>query len=182
MLRIDNPQYFFSQVDAQIAELEKYAAEQFQTFCYGVFEYLLYQTPQWTGNAASNWNVSLDAPDETVHHALLEEAQMSGESVGKFPIIPGGPFAKGHELGIGLATQRNAHIFDSITLKNDVYMANSATNLDGKSYMQHLEENPGDFLRPENEPGHMVANAITTFNTVWVAQGPEQLRLPFIGA
>ena len=172
---------FFEDLDRAFEDLQVHATKQFQMFCYGVFEYVLYQTPQWTGNAAANWNVSTGSPDERIPADLLDLAQYNTDKSGKFATLPGGPFKKGDRQAVDIAIGRNYAEFDRITLKDEVFLANSSESLSGKSYIMHLEQNPGNFLRAENEPGHMVSRAIATYSSLRVEHDFKQLSLPFGG-
>ena len=183
MIKLVEAEKFFYELDRNMAELEVHVIEQFSTFCYGAFNYLLHQTPQWTGNAAANWNVNIGSPDTSQHVDLLAEAKRGSEKIRSYDVLPGGPFQKGHDQAMSMAKARNNGTFRHITLKNDVYLSNSSRTLYGASYIEYLESNLGNFLRPENNPGHMVANTILTFGDMLVGYGDdlEQLTLPFGG-
>jgi len=56
-----------------------------------------------------------------------------------------------------------------------VYLTNAATDLLGKEYITMLEDNPNNFLREENTPGHMVEHAVDRFSFMDVTEAAEKL-------
>jgi len=186
MIRFENGdggtvESFFIALEQEMDKLQAHVEDQFRTFCYGVFHHVVNTTPQWTGNAAANWNVSTGSPDTGMHIEWLAEAEEGGEKLRGFPIFPGGPFQRGHEAAVKMAEEHNAPVFKQILLTDTVYVSNSATNLDGESYIMRLEQNPDDFLRPENKPGEMVKSAILTFDSLNVEWDLKQINLPYGG-
>lgn len=154
-----------------------------------VFHYVALNTPQWSGNAASNWNIDVGAPTFRVTTSLKEGAVFMAESavdsgwknVSRWQF--GVPVAsKGDPRAVEMAVARNSG-FSLPSLETDVFINNAAEDLDGKKYIRLLEENPGNYLRPENEPGHMVAMCVAEFNakfpvlTPSIQEGFRKVRL-----
>ena len=182
MLEIIGAEKFFADLDKAVIELEAYVVDQYRTFCYGVFYHLVSETPQWTGNAAANWNVSTGSPDTESSDWVLQLAEENPESEAhKYPVMPGGPFRKGHEQAVAMALAANDTVFPGILLTDKVFLANSAENLKGESYIFHLETNPSNFLRPENDGGGMVRRTVETFESLHVTKDFKQLSLPYGG-
>lgn len=129
-----------------------------------LFNYVTYETPQWTGSAAANWNISAGAPDFSVDLSLKMSNTSERASKGSARNLSrtrfGSPVAqKGDERAIQLAASRNAGKFAGLVTFAPIFLVNAAKGLQGDAYARLLEENPNNYLRPENEPGHMLANA-----------------------
>jgi len=154
---------FLNALDAELARIKKEVTEIYRGFVTATFHRVLLDTPQWTGNAVANWNVSLGQIDYSVNYTFKEQ------HVQKW--IP--LYQKGATPASMSAATRAASTIASISLDNPVpvYFANSAENLDHKSYIQYLEVNINNFLRDVNKPGHMVEN------TARLAGNMGELRL-----
>lgn len=144
----------FAENIAQLAE------DMYRGICVDVFHYVVRNTPQWSGNAAANWNMGVGHRDTTYDTTLKVEqfaqAAADGAKHGAF----GKPsFEKGDAPAMLTAVGRNSGRPEQIQLGMPVYITNYARNLAGETYISRLEENPNDFLRPVNRPGHMVASA-----------------------
>lgn len=136
----------------QEAALE--AVQVYKGIAVSVFNYVTHETPQWTGSAAANWNLSIGVPDFNVDLSLKASQSTADRLMGV------GALQKGDEAAIQRAATRNAGRAEAITsLRTPVYLANAAQDLQRQTYIRLLEDNPNNYLRPENEPGHMLANA-----------------------
>jgi hypothetical protein len=121
------------------------------------------ETPQWSGNAASNWKLSVGAPDTTISTELLQANlpaanRVSRADQGAYYGYGFGPplYTAGDPYAMQVAVGRNQGRDTLIKLGSQVYISNSSTSLSGKAYIDMLEANPNNFLRAENQPGHMV--------------------------
>jgi hypothetical protein len=151
---------FIKELDAAVAKMVKDADDVFRGFVTATFHRVLMETPQWSGNAASNWNVSKNAPDGTVTYTLKKAAAPDRSAraglLGEWDSPYGPAGAKGDPRGVQMATRRAAATLLTVSINDKVFLCNSAESLDNKSYIQYLEENPNNFLRAVNSPGHMV--------------------------
>lgn len=160
---------FLEGLRAWVAKTELEVAEVYRGYATVIFNFLLYETPQWTGSAVSNWNFGVGAADNTFDPSLKQSnlSERAAVSSGRTRrrISYGTPiFQKGSEAPINVAVSRNRAKPASLTFKNDgltlppVFITNNAQDLnDGKVYASYLENNPNNYLRAVNEPGHMVA-------------------------
>lgn len=168
-------------IAAAIADLQAFSAgavqlvtEVYRGLAINAFHYVAMNTPQWSGNAASNWNIGLGTVDTTVTYELLssnvaERASMTGRKRNYPRMKFGAPVAqKGDERGVQVATARAASKVPAVTLAVPVYISNAAEGLNRESYIQFLETNPDNFLRAVNEPGHMVTLAALKGNSFGV--------------
>lgn len=149
---------FAKQIDAEIAamgEMLDGVARGIAVTAYGV---VLEETPQWSGNAAANWNFSLGSPDESVDHTFKHDLEHSTAPHALRYSMEAK--SKGDPEAIQYAVQKNAGKESNVSFGSPVYITNNATNLSGESYIHMLELNPNNFLRPENEPGHMTFTAM----------------------
>ncbi len=147
---------FTSGIAAWIKKTEQEVEEVYSGYVSSIYLMLLRETPQWTGNAVSNWNIGVGSPDFSFSTTLLHESTDPRVLFGGTP-----ENHKGHLAAQNISKARNAGRTRRIKLKSgllpDVYLTNSSKNLEGVSYLHKLESNPSGFLRSVNEPGHMVA-------------------------
>jgi len=136
----------------EAAHLE--AANVYKGFTVAVYHRLLVTTPQWSGNAVSNWNYSMGTPDHSVNTSMLSKYEQSH----KVAHLAGPIHDMGDQEGIMMSIQRNTGKAKGITL-GPVHITNASVNMAGDAYIEMLEKNPNNFLRQENEPGHMVEHA-----------------------
>ena len=152
-----NAAAFGQQIDKEIAVFEAMAIGVVRGLSITVFGILLDETPQWSGNAVANWNFGVGTPDLSVNHKFKDKLDKEAIPISA---LAEGAGAKGDLEAINDAIQRNAGRELEITANSTVYLTNNAENLSGASYIEMLELNPNNFLRPENEPGHMMATAV----------------------
>ncbi len=151
---------FLKALNVEMARIRSEVTDVYKGFVIAVFHKLAMETPQWSGNAAANWNVGKDSIDYSVNYTLkLAAAPDRSARMGLLhewdtPYGPAG--TKGDTRAVMMAVARARPTMTSITLENKFYLSNSAKNLEHESYIQYLEENPNGFLREVNEPGHMV--------------------------
>lgn len=155
MLEFENLSDFVAKLDAELLRVEAEVTNVFRGYCVAVYHRILLETPQWSGNAVSNWNFSVGVPDYTVDNTLLDETE-GGSSLyqGLLRHVEGA--SKGDMSAIQVSTDRNLNRDVEVTLLAPVFISNACEDLSGDTYIMKLEENPNLFLRPENQPGHMV--------------------------
>lgn len=135
---------FITALAAKMKRMEQACGEVFRGYTLAVYHRILTETPQYSGNAVANWNVSADQPDYKTSTAW------------KHNWTPP-PLSKGVTLPTMDSVHRNSAIFAGpFDVNKHYYIANKAENLDKKTYIQLLERNPNSFLRPVNSPGHMI--------------------------
>ena len=163
MIQLKGASEFIKGIDSWLEETETQLNWVFRGFCVVLFHNLALNTPQWSGNAASNWRLSVDTLDTSVDTNLLQANVGSSNRVaqgrqgGYFGRGWGPPlFSKGDPYAVQMAVARNKGNDTPIKLESTVFISNSSESLSGKAYIQMLEDNPGNFLRAVNEPGHMV--------------------------
>lgn len=148
---------FIVEIETWVDTEEIACSKVYQGLCISCFNSTLFNTPQWTGNAAANWNLSSGEPNFTVN---------------TFPDyfnIGGTPFSKlmPNQEAFDLAAIRNESEGLAVSLKNpSVFICNASTDLNDEVYVSKLEENPSSYLRPENDPGAMIELTTTWFNSL----------------
>ena len=160
MLRVrkGEAEKFVAGLDKWLAELDEHLDQTFRGFCVSVYHYIVHETPQWTGHAAANWNLSVGSPDMSEDRTLmfaLDEAH-------RYPTPREGPSEKGHPRALALADQRNTGRDLDITVDTPVFITNAATDAQRQEYLDYLESGSGSSrpLRGINMPGHMRERAI----------------------
>jgi len=147
----------FSQgIEKWLLETRNEIVEVYRGLAITMFNYVAWETPQWTGNAAANWNFKVGYPDISIDLSLKTKQSSVDKRIGI------GALQKGNPAAVQIATSRNSGRAEEVKdLLRPIYITNSAEGLDGIAYIRMLEENPNNYLRKENEPGAMAAHAVT---------------------
>lgn len=159
---------FDAELDAWFAKTTQRILYAYRGLSAAVFNYVAWETPQWSGSAAANWNIRFGyISDETDMSLKASNTSERGSLSGPRNLARmkfGVPTAqKGDPRAVQIAAARNAGRLTSITGAFEsvpVYITNNAKGLSGEAYLQMLEANPNNFLRPVNDPGHMVARGL----------------------
>ena len=125
-------------------------------------------TPQWTGHATAQWNIGINSVDNISASGLYAALNMriSEEIRSKRASGFASPAKKkGDPEAVNEAKKRQATKVKQIDLDDIVFISNNVENLLNEVYASKLEENPNNYLRPENDGGHMVAKTIGWFNS-----------------
>ena len=123
-------------------------------------------TPQWTGHATAQWNIGRNHIDVSRSHLFLKESlgvskAVIGDSDEKYAPTK----QVGHPDAIVEAKSRQEGIVEQIKLDDIIFISNNVESLLTGAYATKLEANPNNYLRPENEGGHMVAKTVDWFNS-----------------
>ena len=146
MFHIENAEDFTRQLRAKVLAMRMACDEITRGYVTAVFHWVAMETPQWSGNAAANWNFSLGAPDLSVSHTFKANS---------LRWVP--KFSKGETSTVMSAVNRARGSIQSMTVMGpSAFISNAAESLDNQRYIQHLEDNRSNFLRPVNNPGHML--------------------------
>lgn len=152
---------FLTGLRKALAEINTEVVEVYRGYALNALHAIVRETPQWSGGAASNWNFDFGQPTYRMDTDLKDaDASLPWHMAGMnlrdkddkraWEIS----FARA-AVGVSGLTALASTPRGALKLPH-IYINNAAKDLDGSSYIQHLEENPGDYLRKENEPGHMV--------------------------
>lgn len=165
MLKLVGAAAFKKGIDTWLADMEKMSKEVLRGYCTVVYHRLALETPQWSGNAASNWRIQIGEVDTSTDSALLRRGQTSTKSVGfkrrgaTRMARSLAEFIKGDIRAVQIGVARNSGRLAAIELGEPVFISNSSESLSGVSYIQYLEANPNNYLRKGNRPGGMVERA-----------------------
>lgn len=96
------------------------AVQTFRDYVWEVFKRILRETPQYTGKAVANWNLSIGAPDFSFDPNLGDEPEF---------MSPWAPFSsavheKGDERWMRIARDRARPIKNSIRSRDKVFICN----------------------------------------------------------
>ncbi len=166
----DSQAKFLAGIDKWIKDTQEEISYVYQGYVERAFNSLLMETPQWTGNAVTNWRVGIGAVNNTFDDFLLRDEERTFHSdAPQHQIVEIEPkYKKGHPKAIMMAKSINRTAILKIKLENnelpDVYLSNTSKSLSGKSYIQYLED--GGNLRAVNNPGAMVAQTVGRFSNI----------------
>lgn len=171
---------FTEGLDEWLVETEKRVVDVFRGFAVALFNYAVWETPQWSGSAASNWNFRYGYASSEVDYDLkignLSErgSRSGGRNLPRMKF--GVPVAqKGDSRAIAVAAARNAGKPETVIGHSlGIFITNASKNLNGESYIGMLEENPNNYLRAVNEPGHMMAFGVLKATVLFADINPSQ--------
>lgn len=176
MFSVTNGNEFIRGLDSWLDQTEKELLDVYRGFNNDIFHQLLLSTPQWSGNAVSNWNYVVGGHNPGITFEQLKKVDTAVYRLGS--ALKYHPFyQKGDLTGIQLALSRNRGGPDALTsLGMSVRHENDAQTLSHESYIEMLEENPNSFLRPVNFPGEMVHRVSLHFQDVEALSEQQQRR------
>lgn len=150
------------------AEIHEEVREIFRGFVLVAYDSIVDKTPQWTGHAAAQWNIGVNHIDLSKSERFLEENLAVSAAI-RDPQSGLGLLRPAKQVGdmeaIREAKSRQAGKAEKITLENVIYISNNVEAALRGSYASKLEENPNNFLRPENDGGHMILKTLEWYNT-----------------
>lgn len=172
---VGNGRQFLNAVDVWMNQYRKLPVEMFREYVWEVFKQVLRATPQFTGRAVANWNMSIGTPN-------LDFDPNLGDDV---DIIDGALHQRGDERWMRVARDRARPIMRAIRSGDKVYISNGVIGDDGKgddnfAYMQALQS-PGYWskhLREVHKPYETVEESMVIVNTRFLNKG---MSLPRVG-
>lgn len=165
-------------------QVEGLFVEDYRKLIWEIFKRILINTPQWSGRAVANWNLSIGEPNLTYDPTLGDDlAHM---------IEPEAPHKAGDSKWIRIATSRNWPILQSVRYRDKVFISNGVKgdaglwhdgqkNSDSFAYLEAMQVEGSPWhqsLRDVNLPYETVQETIVTVATL---RGRKGLTLPRVG-
>lgn len=160
-------------IDALGERFEEVSLEHFRAAVWAVFTKLVYTTPQFSGRAAANWNIGIDAPDFSVDYDAGEQMEIVPAKAGagheKFSTFK--PLHTGHNRWAEFALDNNRYkrrlimsgtrVFISNAVQGDVDTVNNRTS---PYYLSDLQSPTywRERLRLQNMPYETVTEVLMT--------------------
>ena len=163
------------------AALRKEVTDVFKGYVTVAFNMLVDETPQWTGHAATQWNIGVNKLDMSVSSLFAEDRAAvssifnSGEKVSDITLLKQ-PKWKAHSAAVNEARERNSDKVLQVALDKVIFLSNNAIDPIEGGYAELLEENPNNYLRRVNRPGHMIMRTVSWFNSRLVMLNEAQQR------
>ena len=102
-------------VSLSMQRLQNQKTEAFRAYVWAMFIRILENTPQFSGMAVANWNVSIGAPDFSYDPSL-------GANIDWKTVRDSAPYKKGDRFWIDHAIRRNQAVLDSIKPGDKVFI------------------------------------------------------------
>ena len=162
---------FNNGIDVWLKQVRGLATDEYRDMVWEIFLRVVRETPQYTGKAVANWNISVDQPDFSFDDTLGDhdtwfdppDTKDSGHA------NPEDLRHKGDRKWMQIAWNRNRPKKDAIRYGDKVFISNGATgdstsgNPDeGFAYLEAVQE-PGYWrrrLREENRPFESVQESM----------------------
>lgn len=172
MVSADEKRRFKDAIKEAKAELRQEVTDVFKGYVTVAFNMLVDETPQWTGYAATQWNIGVNRVDMSISSLFAEDrAEVSNLFSGNFKVsdqkLRKPPKEKKHPAAVNEARERNSDKILQIALDKTIFLSNNVidTGKVKEAYAQKMEENIGNYLRRVNRPGHMVMRTEDWFNS-----------------
>jgi hypothetical protein len=142
-----------------------------KAYVHEALNYILETSPQYSGDFAANWNVSLGTPNYTFkENALNSYKSIWGGSAGKPFKLHNEVFGKGSRPAIDYALSRANPVIASYRLGQKVFLTNAAEH--DEYYAIKIENNTIKW-RPINEgAGHIMARTLGRMKTKYTVITP----------
>jgi hypothetical protein len=186
MISAKNVEQYGMGVNFWFKKVEHLAADTYREMIWDVFKRITRSTPQWSGKAVANWNLSIGSPDFTqyVDEGDEIEPHMPGSSY--FGYQRGAPAnQRGDRYWINVALARARPVRDRIRYRDKVFICNGVVgdDDDGASseyYLQDLQKEPywRDKLREANRPYETAQESLIIVATQYGRRGFD---LPRVG-
>lgn len=172
---IRNRPRFLSQHEMAIRQVEGVATEQYREFVWALFRRIVNSTPQWSGRAVANWNLSIGAPDYSFNENYGDS---SWDKNGMFEA----PHEKGDRKWIDHCLNRNRPVYKAIRYRDKAFITNTTTGDpwgiydggdDAYDYLESLQ-NEGTWLqhlRDVNKPYETVQESVIVIETKFFKGG-----------
>ena len=136
-------------MDGWFAAVSLLADDAFRGLTWAAFDFIAKGTPQYTGNLAGSWTLSVGAPSlEVREKPILGDSHMSIDS----------PFAKGDPLAVGFAEAAAKPVLSAVHVGVPAFITNPSPYALAVQENKH-EDTGKTFLREVNLPVEMVYQA-----------------------
>lgn len=165
---------FHAGFQAWLLEENQKALQVYRGLCAEIFEYIIEETPQYSGEAVSNWTLNAKVALLSMQSGIRSEwrARNAGgvrnthtKFWGGNPNMEAIELARAH-LRTGLGTVKS--------LKDTVYIANATQFDDGVKTVGDLEDPQPGWLRAVNLPGHMIQRSVGYNLTRYAVMSQEE--------
>ena len=155
-------------VDLAMKKTRDLTADQFRDFVWQVFLRILRETPQFTGAAVANWNLSKGSPNFDYDPSLGDDLDPYMHTARE----------RGDRKWIEVAQRRNRPILRSITYKDKVFISNGVRGDDDdgrgvEAYMEALQDPAyaARKLRLVNQPYESAQESVIVVATRFLSKG-----------
>lgn len=165
---------FNSGIDAWFKQINTMADETYRQLIWDIFLRLVRETPQYSGMAVANWNLSIGSPNMDFNPEYGDK-ELSGANA-----FPASPRQKGDRRWEMVAWSRNRPIKNAIKHTDKVFICNGVQGDmewgDGHTTFAYLQaiQTPGkwqDRLREENKPYETVQESIFIVTSKYMRKG-----------
>lgn len=170
MLEFPNAARFASGLQAWMENVEDLVEGVYRGMAVRCFKYVLQETPQWSGNAAANWNFSIGTVDVSFDPEIFVSGPTAdlGAPTDRLGFIE--MRRKGDQVPINYALARNQGQDKLVRLELPIFISNSVDHGEGPyAWALELNQHPDGgqaFLREINRPGEMVHRAVQQFENM----------------
>lgn len=169
-----NAAEFNNGIDMWLRHVRGMSTQMYQEMVWDLFLTVVRETPQWSGKAVANWNISvgdlgLEYDDSLGDSDIVERSSLYEND----SFTRGAPHEKGDTKWMRVAWNRNRPIMKSIKLNDKVFIYNWTTGDEGYSYMEGFQKSEDwpTKLRQVNRPYETVLQSVYVVTRRWETKG-----------
>ena len=165
---------FNNGIDMWFDDVRAAATLKFRELVWDLFVTVVRETPQWSGKAVANWNISIGSVGSRYDGSLGDDNEVGRTSFydnDKF--YSHAPHSKGVSKWIDVALNANRPTVGAIKLTDKVFIYNLTTGDDGDSYLAGFQTNVDwpTKLREVNRPYETVQQSVQIVTNKWMTKG-----------
>lgn len=164
-------------LDLMVVKTKQMALDTYKDFIWEVFKRILRETPQWSGKAVANWNISVDAPDYSYSDNLVPEVNATSPAAFSVGEKPAGVRQRGSLGAMAIARYRNKPKMLAIKAKDKVFISNGVQgDSDSGGLTRYLDDlqDPSYWakkLRDVNKPYEVAQESLIIVSTQFFKRG-----------
>lgn len=179
-----NLQQFNTGIDLWLKRVRNMTEELYQEMIWDLFKTVVRETPQWSGKAVANWNLSIGSPNmEWELYGDANAQERGGLTYGLDGKLrhneAAAPHQKGDRKWATFALNRNRPILKSVKVNDRVFISNGVMGnqaFEDAQDFAYLEafQTPGkwqDRLRQANLPFQSVQESVMIVTSRWTHRG-----------
>jgi len=167
-------QQFSNGIDMWIKRVRNMTTEMYREMVWDLFLTVVRETPQWSGKAVANWNISIGAVGTNYDDSLGDKDIVERINPMQDDAFSSrAPHQKGDRKWERVAWDRNRPIKNSITVNDRVFIYNHTVGDEGFSYLEGFQssEDWPTKLRAVNRPYETVLHSVWVVTRRWKSKG-----------
>lgn len=165
---------FNNGVEVWLKHVRAASTDHFKEMVWDLFKTVIRETPQWSGKAVANWNISVGSVGLEYDDSLGDDdevVQTSAFHNNHYRSVAA--HEKGDRKWATVALNRNRPTLRALKLNDQVFIYNHTTGDDNFSYLEGFQSSPDwpTRLREVNRPYETVQQSVMVVTKRWASRG-----------